>query len=285
MGLSNTERTRGIYHHIHRITAISQKLEAEQGEIVSKIKELCSGLWHDFLGKNNNSSHWMLGSSAENKVSWESTSPWGIAVLYGIQEVCEKESIWDSLPFDIKEDLRIPAILRYSGNRKISLIFEIYSHLESVIYNLRRYDDKYLESHARLSKTVSTLMGYCYSLFTEEKELCAKAYLLHQISEMLLIYPYTKEMESETGENGCYLLPVSQTKSALGLFRGCEVQFKHRIARSLPHIQNTPSFPEGKDARYSGRDRMQTICSFVYLSQKHPPQISTHTSSFSLERK
>ncbi len=199
MGLSETERAQGIYHNIKKITSFSQELETNQAheKVISKIKELCSGLWHDFLGKNRNSAHWILGSSAENKVTWESSSPWGIAVLYGIQNACEKENFWDVMPFDVKEHLNIQSLLRNSGDRNLSRVFDIYSHLESLLYNLRRYDDQFLEEHASLSKTVSTLMGYCYSVFTEEKETCAKAYLLHRISEMLLLFPYTKDTETD----------------------------------------------------------------------------------------
>lgn len=200
MGLSETERTRGIFHHIKQIHSIGSELPTEDIDgTIPHIKELCSGLWHDFLGKSRNPSHWILGSSAENKVTVEASSPWGIAVLYGIQEVCEKKNIFDEMleKFDVKNHLQILPILQGLEDKNLSRIYEIYHHLESVIYNLRRYDDRYLENLGALSKTVSNLMGLCYTVFVEEKEFCAKAYLLHYISEMLLLYPYAKDMETE----------------------------------------------------------------------------------------
>ena len=200
MGLSNEERIHGLFYAIEKIASCAKKIpDSIYDKNYIELKRFCSELWHDFLGKQTNSTHWLLGSSATAKVTFSTTSPWGVVVMNGIMDCRKKDDFETRLEIlkDLKDDLSIATLLQRSENQELAQAYLIFSYLESVAYYLRRYEDGLLKDHESLSKKVSDIMGICFSIFNDEQGLCTRAYLLNRIVDEMLIYPYMAEQEND----------------------------------------------------------------------------------------
>ncbi len=200
MGLSNEERIHGLFYAIEKVVSCAKEISDNiYDKNYGELKRLCSELWHDFLGKQTNNTHWLLGSSATAKVTFSTTSPWGVVVMNGIMDCRKKDDFETRLePLkDLKDYLSIAVLLQKSENKELAQSYLVFTYLESVAYYLRRYEDELLQDYESLSKKVSDIMGICFSIFNDEQELCTRAYLLNRIVDELLIYPYTTEQEND----------------------------------------------------------------------------------------
>lgn len=197
MGLSNSERIQGVLHSIRRIQPLARELESKETLDVS-LKEQCERLWVEVFRNVSNSSHWILGSSSLATVGVDADTPWGLAVKAGIQNCKEQTEFEKSLDrpqfidrFSIAEFLR-------AGDKHLALTYRIYQETENITYSLRRYSDDFLKKYEGLSALVSQIMGTCFQIFHAQQDLCAKAYLLHNIIDSILSYPYSEEDETDT---------------------------------------------------------------------------------------
>jgi len=197
MGLSNEERIQGILHSIRRIQPLARTLNIKEA-LYSILKEQCENLWAEAFRNVSNSSHWILGSSTEDTVRSDTETPWGLAVKAGIQDCREQTEIEKKLDrpgfmdrFTIYDFIR-------ARDENLSIAYSIYQEIENIIYSLRRYSDAFLEHYESLSVLASKMMGTCFEIFYEERDTCTKAYLLHNILDNLLSFPYCMDDESHS---------------------------------------------------------------------------------------
>lgn len=201
MGLSNEERISGIYYAINNMVEIADDIrrEKEAFNFPKKLMGLVDQLWHAFLGGTRNSAHWILGSSATNRVTWGSASPWGIAAInHHTDKLLEEENILDQMekdkPFDAFEGFLDISGLLNQVNKIYGVIYDLYSWSEQVVYYLRRYEDEFLSRYTDLSKVISDIQGECFHLF-KDSDVYSRAYILNNICKFLYgkFYPYREE--------------------------------------------------------------------------------------------
>lgn len=195
MGLSNIERIRGIYYSVNEIVRyqeyIKKNLQDFEKLTYSKLLDLIDNLWDSFIGNNNNSTHWLFGSSATNTVTHSTTTPWGIAINHHCDNIeSEEEYLFDA--FD--GFLNISGLLG-NAEPKYSHVYNIYAQTEQVIYYLRRYNDDLLEKFSKLSCNISQIQGECFNIFISDNVYGA-AYILYRICILLYDsdYPYTQDL-------------------------------------------------------------------------------------------
>ena len=209
MGLSDEERVSGLFYAVDAMVEITDQLKErikDNGyQHPKKLVDYIDQLWHAFLGRFNNSAHWILGSSASNPVTWGSSSPWGLAITHHCNGVLSDEDDLDTVlekqgkknsknEFDAFDGfLDIPGLLNSAGG-PYKQIYNIFSWSEQIVYYLRRYEDDFLAKMKDLSKIVSDIQGECFHLFKENK-VYAKAYILNILAKMLYgpLYPYQVE--------------------------------------------------------------------------------------------
>lgn len=202
MGLSNEERLKGLYHAISRMNEFVDTLDNGDSDYTAKLVSLIQRLWHDLLGRNSNSTHWILGSSATNDITWGTISSWAIAVQHHCDDLLKVESQAlkdrkeeENEPFDAFEVfLGIPGLLRQAEQRKrsYSFVYNVFAWSEHVVYYLRRYDDELLKDLSSLSETISLIQGECFKLFKRD-DTYAKAYVLSHACRLIYTdkYPYS----------------------------------------------------------------------------------------------
>lgn len=200
MGLSNEERIHNSFHIIKDIFFTANEITEEYCCYIpyKELKENCFKLWHDLLGKTQNQSHWILGSSAGNKVTYSTKSPWGIAVMEGIKEANKEgeEDPFQENTYDHKTFLSVEYLLN-NVNNNLARVFNIYARTEDLQYNIRRYDDEFLKEYSAVSERISLIQGLCFEIFSQFKPECTKAYLLNKIVSLLLQNPYMESQETK----------------------------------------------------------------------------------------
>lgn len=218
MGLSDQERLVGMMYAVRGIHEAGEKLAKalkKHGHLMAdnidrqhipQLVRLSRGMWHAMLGNVSNGTHWIFGSSSHNRLSENDYSPWAVALRSHWGDVKrnqeeEKRKSWNpnyKEPFDAMDMLSIEHLLYEQGrditDNSYSIVYEIYSWCEQLIYYLRRYRDEFLSSFSKMDKMLSLMMGHCFSIFTRNVEY-AKAYLMHDICKMLYGpgYPYNEE--------------------------------------------------------------------------------------------
>ena len=209
MGLSNEDRRIEIYNTIHDMVQRSRTLPNRDiwHENYRPLKGMCDRLWHAFLGDTHNGTHWLLGSSATQKIG-QANSPWAVALQHHFQsggkddfeERMEEREDAEDDAFDaapdkevlnnpraergFQEDITIEHLLEHANGGDLSEVYYIYAGTEQLVYALRRYNDDFLDSYSDLSKLVSDIQGECFSLFQETDDY-AQAYLLNQILTLM----------------------------------------------------------------------------------------------------
>lgn len=194
MGLSNEERRNGTFWAIRRITECARELPANE-ELYAKIKEFAEELWPAYLGNQQNGMHWFMGSSASNDVIGKNYTPWDTAVAESIEKSLKREE--DDFPRNTDFDpfqgfLDIEGLLREPHRT----VYKLFSWTEQLVYYLRRYDDEFLRRYPRLSDLCAKIQGECFACF-EAEEAFARAYLAHQICEVLYSDNCPKEKRDE----------------------------------------------------------------------------------------
>lgn len=196
MGLSDSERLVGMCYSVASIVKeVRHWEECAKGTFDSvkygRLKSLIEDLWHAIFGSEVNALHWIEGSSASNPISsCEPSTPWEI----GVMDHCEsRSSIEREYCFNALEFCDIHYLLN-AVNTSAASVFNIYAAAESLAYYLRRYDDAFLKKYTYLSKVLSNIFGECFTIFTDDL-IYAKAYLIHQIMEILYIPPYPYQPE------------------------------------------------------------------------------------------
>jgi len=201
MGLSNEKRLSGLYYAVENMVTHSKTLSDSNYQLVD-LKKYCDQLWHSFLGRVSNSSHWIIGSSVSNTITWSSISPWALGVKHHCDDILKEESeaLKSRHDPDYKEPfnafdyfLSIEGLLS-NANKEASKIFKIYSWSEQAVYYLRRYEDELLKDHEILSKNISNIQGECFKLFHGD-EIYSRAYILNILCKFVYgnLYPYQKE--------------------------------------------------------------------------------------------
>lgn len=207
MGLSDRERTGKILYAVKEIIEKGEKLqEAELSYSLrdksQKLIKFCNKLWPALIGETRNSIHWLFGSSSSNAVNQDNEDLWSVAVCSSIPTASEgvfhdKDDTFAALGFNpLKDMLTIPALLRGSGNVDISIVCEIYSLLENIVYALRRYDDKYLESRKEFSDLIANMQGTCFSMLYDNSDF-SDCYIANQIFGILYADHYRLKEEAE----------------------------------------------------------------------------------------
>jgi len=205
MGLCNEERIRGLYYDINAMVEHGRYLRRHLMDFqISDYKvllEMIDKLWHGLLGINHNDSHWVLGSSATKEITWNTCTPWGIAINRHCNDIEKNKD--DDIPrkknepeFDaFEESLNISGLLN-SADPTCKEVYEIYAWSEQAIYHLRRYDDDLLKTYRLLDKYISQIQGECFRLFNGD-HIYAAAYILHHICKLIYglpsCYPYQPE--------------------------------------------------------------------------------------------
>jgi len=196
MGLSDEERIEGICYSIRAITKLGKELEEQQSRSYGfhDYEELCrliKRLWPAAVGSESNGMHWIMGSSASNTVSWETNTPWGVAIKSHIEAGARELSRDGDDFFDPDRDkefdpfdgfLSIGGLLPAPHNK----VYDIYGWIEQLIYYLRRYKDQFAKNLSGLSDLVARIQGECFAMFTSE-DIYGKAYLLNKIAEAVYI--------------------------------------------------------------------------------------------------
>lgn len=201
MGLSNQERRIGIYHTVNKIVQIKDQWVNDK-KVLScyliehkNILNLVDNLWHATIGNMSNSLHWIMGSSAYNKITTDDPyTVWEIAITDNLNDIIREKDklVLKEIPNDL-DHLKISDLLSACGSHSEKYIFEIYSWCEQLIYYLRRYDDVFLKKYENLNELTSNIMGYCFNSFINE-DCYKKAYIVRQIAEIIYtdLYPYSK---------------------------------------------------------------------------------------------
>lgn len=194
MGLSNEERVAGLYWAINAIVKHGRYLHECLNEYrKSQYKYLfdsINNLWHNFLGNQRNSAHWIIGSSATGTIKWDDNTPWGRGIIYNCDEAKENDSdVFDA--FD--RFLDIPGLLGHADD-EYRHVYTIYAWTEQAIYYLRRYDDDLSKRLEDLSKNISDIYGEFFSIFTGSQTYTC-AYMLNKILKMIYGtgYPHNKD--------------------------------------------------------------------------------------------
>jgi hypothetical protein len=185
MSLSDEERLTGMYWAVKRMHTIAYGERFASGfkdtKDYARLISLVGDLWHGLLGREANTTHWLLGSSATGVVTRETSGVWGEAIRGVYRDAVEEE---DEVirrvanEFDpFKEYLSIGGLIEDHDMRKV---YDLFAWSEQLAYYLRRYeDDNLVGEYAALSKTLSDIQGECFQIFTDE-ETFAKAYFLHR---------------------------------------------------------------------------------------------------------
>lgn len=197
MGLSDQERTGKILHCVREIIEKAEKLEniSLSYSCENKIKRLiafCNNLWPTLLGGENNSVHWLIGSSSHNTVTRSNEDLWSVAVYSSVPYVENGQIINTNDDFfsdieifnPIKGTLTIPNLLADSDKKDLACVCEIYELIENIIYALRRYNDDYLKNRKEFSDLIANMQGTCFSILYENKYF-TDCYIVHQICKIL----------------------------------------------------------------------------------------------------
>jgi hypothetical protein len=198
MGLCDEERISGLYNDVFQMVEVAAHLKSRFDHTSYKydhLIQLIDQLWHGLLSKNSNGLHWIIGSSADNLITSETLTPWGVAInqhCHGLtRDNWYKSEPKDKDFFDAFDGyLDIPGLLN-SASPSYKAVFDIYAWSEQAIYHLRRYDDELLKSFDSLSKLLSDVQGVCFKLF-RDTEAYPAAYMLNQILKIVYgpSYPY-----------------------------------------------------------------------------------------------
>jgi hypothetical protein len=189
MGLSDQERRGNLYYNIDQMVSLGDSLRDKSRRYtrtveLKKLLNLLDRLWPAFLGSTSNGLHWIMGSSASNKVTGENKSPWDTRIAAMIEDVQKESQENDEIPnrdeFDYADWWGIERLLPGDETQKI---YEIFAWSEQVIYSLRRYGDEFLESLKELSDLIASIQGECFHLFHEDRKYL-RAYLIHNILEL-----------------------------------------------------------------------------------------------------
>lgn len=164
MGLSDTERVTGI---VAALNSIQDILDPEYGQPpklpngYERMLELADALWPAFMRGKSNSAYWLLGSSMVNSVQRD---PLTIAIL--APQVPQPRS--DRMPeLDAPyryhyylADLQNPqGVLDREENPELHTTLSLWTEVESLVYNLRRYDDELTRGLREFDDAVSRLQG------------------------------------------------------------------------------------------------------------------------------
>lgn len=172
-----------------------------------------------FSNGSKNSSHWILGSSATNTVTWETGSTWGVAINHHCKGILEEKEERENDTFDAFDGfLDIPGLLSQT-NMCSKSVYEITAWIEQGIYHLRRYDDELLKDLNQLSDLFSKIQGECFDIFIEH-QIYATAYVLNIVCKLIYgdTYPY------RTAEWDCVTKFIQQTNSHHDLGRMMQPQ-------------------------------------------------------------
>lgn len=190
MGLSNAERRSGIFWAIRRVVENARGLPEHKNDY-TKIKEFAEQLWPAYLGVQQNSTHWLWGSSATNDIIGENYTPWDAGVGEQLCNCKEPES--ESPDFDpFREFLSIKGFLEGPPRA----VYTLFQWTEQLVYYLRRYRDAFLRRYLPLSDLCAKIQGECFSQFVD-KACYARAYLAHQICEVLYHSLWWREKRDE----------------------------------------------------------------------------------------
>lgn len=213
MSLSDPERIQGIYYTINEMMKEKEELEknelARDNQIPDYIKDelenllnLIDCLWVEALRSEKNALHWVLGSDSGKLIDGNPSGLWGVAVNGHIHNMIRElegrnfsevaEEIYDAFECN----LSIEGLLDYAKNGRIlSFVFKMFRCSENLIYNLRRYNDKFLSEYEKLDALISRIRGECFGIFENFSEF-ATAYLVNNLCKELYNYkkyPYHPE--------------------------------------------------------------------------------------------
>lgn len=200
MSLSDCERISGIMNAIHEMVSIKKRYVEQfpEDRTTRDIQNLIDQLWHAFIGKQSNSSHWLLGSSATKTITYQMRSVWGEAINFHCNDILNKSENKNTKdPFDAFEGFLDIGSLLGKEDKLSQFVYEIFAWSEQLVYYLRRYKDVFLSSHESLSSIVSRIQGECYGIFMIS-DLFARAYLVHEISKKYIYghkYPFDIEYD------------------------------------------------------------------------------------------
>jgi len=189
MGLSDQERIEKMLWSCRKITTLGADLRVEiTNDYDDKFKRLADKIeeiWPAMLNGESNGIHWLLGSSATNKIE-STTSIWGCAIAYHCEKERRKHDLFSSddlLDFDpMHELLSITSLLRSDDldGKMLAIVYEIFAWTEEMTYALRRYDDELNSRFEKMSSLISTIQGMCFDIFSSYNAF-AKAYLANEI--------------------------------------------------------------------------------------------------------
>lgn len=184
MGLSNPERIAGMYWSVHHLSEACRNLKSDSpisGDRLEHIRDLGDQLWHGLLRGESNSAFWILGGALTSGVRGP-YSPWGVAIGALCEGARQPQRHWKSDFFDPFEGfLDVLGLLSQADNGQFCRdVFLIYHQVESLVYSLRRYDDRFREKFSCLDKLCSDLFGACFAVMQAEDSF-AKAYVGNRI--------------------------------------------------------------------------------------------------------
>jgi len=237
MGLSDEERLGGMTFSVYRLNKLYKELAEERKKAgyfsrnLIRILSNLKNIWHDLIGSKSNGVHWIIGSDSTNVIRASDNGLWALALKRHAPKLAyeaEEFSTQEERPMDshnfLDAGLSIPRLLErcYEG-RALSLVYRIFSELETTTYYLRRYKDKLSKSYLNLDKKISTLQGECFSIMVDNPEF-TKAYILHRICVLLFddeYYHYKNDEDRDIGtiladKEGPYLgIPMDRSVKEL----------------------------------------------------------------------
>ena len=185
MGLSDEERAKNLYWYTHQIYQKSLSLPDRDplDHGYPRLKALCAQVWDAFLGHHSNGVHWILGSSAGNRVE-KANSAWSAAIGIALEEDRDESQWSKEIDFDpFNGFIDISGLLGHVDKTHAS-VFDIFAWTENAVYALRRYNDDFLSNHVRLSRLISEIQGVCFGIFVKN-DAFPRAYVLHEVLKLL----------------------------------------------------------------------------------------------------
>jgi hypothetical protein len=201
MGLSDEERIRGVLVVVGKVSKLLDDWKRENGRNpvyeLEPLLGLLEEMWPATLEGQTNGDAWLWGSPSNSPITRGSMSPWAVAVSRQLEEaVGERGKVIESKTYDVIEHCSVENLLGAGHCGPEGFVFRVYREMEALAYYLRRYDDELRKDLRRLDALVSDVMGRCFVWF-EENEAFAKAYVLHDIMEMVYTVGYIWKEEKD----------------------------------------------------------------------------------------
>jgi len=202
MSLSDEERFSNIVWTTKHLVELKNQIDESirndphiyPEDTLERLSSLIDSAWHLVVGDISNGAHWILGSSACNKVNEQSL--WGIAVLHHIEENRpqnkeqeERMQKFEDDNFDPLDGFLDVYGLLYSVEPGHAMVFKAYALTENGVYAVRRYQDEFSAQYEKFSKLMSDIQGVCFEDFSGN-EIFSKAYLANEIFQIIYSQHY-----------------------------------------------------------------------------------------------